>query len=78
MEAYARRALEVAKPDRRLDTNVEFYTAILLDALKLPRDGFTPVFAAAPIAGWTAHAIEQRRTGRLLRPGSVYLGAMPG
>jgi citrate synthase len=77
VEAAARAALAEAKAGRALDTNVEFYTAILLDALKMPRDGFTPVFAAARIAGWTAHAIEQQRTGRLLRPASVYLGAMP-
>lgn len=78
VEAYARRALEAAKPDRRLDTNVEFYTAILLDALKIPRRAFTPIFAVGRTAGWTAHALEQQRTGRLLRPTSIYTGAMPG
>ncbi len=77
VEAAARAALAQAKAGRALDTNVEFYTAILLDSLKIPRNGFTPVFAAARIAGWTAHAIEQQRTGRLLRPGSIYLGPMP-
>jgi citrate synthase len=77
VEAYAREALAKAKPGRRLDTNVEFYTAILLDALKIPRDAFTPIFATGRSAGWTAHAIEQQRTGRLLRPTSVYAGPMP-
>ncbi|WP_442582754.1 citrate synthase/methylcitrate synthase [Mesorhizobium sp. ASY16-5R] len=77
VEAYAREALAKAKPGRRLDTNVEFYTAILLDALKIPRNAFTPIFAAGRSAGWTAHAIEQQRTGRLLRPTSVYAGPMP-
>lgn len=77
VELYARNALALHKPDRRLDTNVEFYTAILLDALKIPRQAFTPVFAAARAAGWTAHALEQQRNGRLLRPASVYIGAMP-
>lgn len=77
VEAYARVALARAKPGRKLDTNVEFYTAILLDALKIPRQAFTPVFAAARTAGWTAHALEQQRIGRLLRPASVYTGAMP-
>lgn len=77
VEAYARQALEAAKPDRKLDTNVEFYTAILLDALAIPRAAFTPIFAAGRVAGWTAHAIEQQRTGRLLRPASHYAGAMP-
>lgn len=77
VEAYAREALARTKPDRVLETNVEFYTAILLDALAIPRQAFTPIFAAGRAAGWTAHAIEQRRTGRLLRPASVYTGAMP-
>jgi len=77
VEAYARRALERAKPDRKLDTNVEFYTAILLDALAIPRQAFTPVFAVGRVAGWTAHAMEQQRTGRLLRPSSVYVGESP-
>jgi citrate synthase len=78
VEAYARAALARAKPGRRLDTNVEFYTAILLDALAIPRQAFTPVFAAARSAGWTAHAREQQRSGRLLRPASLYTGPMPG
>ncbi len=78
VEAYARRALAKAKPDRPLDTNVEFYTAILLDALRIPRTAFTPVFATGRAAGWTAHAREQQRTGRLLRPASLYSGEMPG
>lgn len=76
-EAHARAALAKAKPGRRLDTNVEFYTAILLDALDIPRSSFTPVFAAGRVLGWTAHAIEQARTGRLMRPASIYSGAMP-
>lgn len=77
VEAYARDALRRAKPNRPLDTNVEFFTAILLDALKIPRQAFTPVFAVARAAGWTAHAREQQRTGRLLRPSSAYVGPMP-
>jgi citrate synthase len=77
VEAYAREALRRAKPDRPLDTNVEFFTAILLDALSIPRQAFTPIFAVARSAGWTAHAREQQRRGRLLRPSSVYIGDMP-
>jgi citrate synthase len=68
----------VRYPKRPLDTNVEFYTALLLDALEIPRAAFTPTFAVSRIAGWTAHIEEQVRRGRLLRPGSVYIGAMPG
>lgn len=77
VEAHARAALKARKPDRPLDTNVEFFTAILLDALRIPRQAFTPIFAVARSAGWTAHAREQQRAGRLLRPSSLYTGARP-
>jgi len=77
VEAYIRSALRKKKPERPLETNVEFFTAILLDALDVPRQAFTPIFAVARAAGWTAHALEQRRTGRLIRPSSSYVGAMP-
>jgi len=62
VEAYIRQALRRKNPDRPLDTNVEFFTAILLDALTIPRQAFTPIFAVARAAGWTAHAREQQRT----------------
>ena len=78
VEAYIRRALRQKNPDRPLETNVEFFTAILLDALAIPRQAFTPIFAVARAAGWTAHAREQQRTGRLIRPSSCYVGPMPG
>ena len=77
VETYIRSALRREKPDRPLDTNVEFFTAILLDALSIPRQAFTPIFAVARAAGWTAHAREQQRTGRLIRPSSAYIGPMP-
>jgi citrate synthase len=77
VEAYAREAPRRKKPDHPLDTNVEFFTAILLDALQIPRQAFTPIFAVARAAGWTAHAREQQRRGRLLRPSSAYIGEMP-
>jgi citrate synthase len=77
VEATALKVLERRKPGRRLDTNVEFYTAILLDALGVPREGFTLLFAAGRSAGWVAHAIEQTRTGRIIRPQSRYVGAWP-
>jgi len=78
VEAYIRQALRQKNPDRPLETNVEFFTAILLDALAIPRQAFTPIFAVARAAGWTAHAREQQRTGRLIRPSSSYVGPMPG
>lgn len=77
VEAYIRAALRQKNPERVLDTNVEFFTAILLDALKIPRQAFTPIFAVARVAGWTAHAREQQRTGRLIRPSSAYIGPKP-
>jgi citrate synthase len=77
VEAAALKVLERRKPGRRLDTNVEFYTALLLEALGVPRAGFTPLFAAGRAAGWAAHAIEQERTGRIIRPQSRYVGPRP-
>lgn len=65
------------KPDRRLDTNVEFYTAVLLEAVGLPREAFTGVFAAGRVAGWSAHYFEQRNGGRLIRPEARYVGPAP-
>ena len=76
-EAVERAALEILrehKPDRPLDTNVEFYTALLLEALGLPPASFTCVFAMGRVAGWLAHAREQLAGGRLIRPQSVYVG----
>ncbi|ABI76205.1 citrate synthase family protein [Hyphomonas neptunium ATCC 15444] len=64
-------------PRRTLETNVEFYTALLLEALGLPREAFTAVFACGRIIGWTAHAREQIGEGRLVRPRSVYRGPVP-
>ena len=74
VEATALRLLHERKPDRRLDTNVEFYTALLLHGLGLPTELFTPAFAVGRVAGWTAHALEQLATGRLIRPQSEYVG----
>lgn len=74
VEREALAALARHKPDRPLRTNVEFYTAILLDAVGVPRDLFTPVFAIGRVAGWLAHVLEQRKTGRLIRPTADYVG----
>jgi len=78
VERAAHVKLKARHEDRALDTNVEFYTALLLDALGIPRKLFTPVFAMGRVAGWTAHAIEHHaRKGRLIRPDAVYDGVMP-
>ncbi len=75
VEAVALRLLAAHRPGRRLATNVEYYTALLLHGLGLDTDLFTPTFAVGRTAGWTAHALEQRAAGRLIRPAAVYTGA---
>ena len=77
VEAAALAILRERKPDRALDTNVEFYTALLLEALAFPPSAFTCVFAMGRAAGWIAHAREQLAGGRLIRPQSVYIGPKP-
>jgi citrate synthase len=77
VEAAALKLLKQKKPDRPLETNVEFFTALLLDALGFPRDVFTAVFAMGRAGGWIAHAREQAMSGRLIRPKSHYVGPMP-
>lgn len=77
VEQTALNVLQRRKPGRRLDTNVEFYTAILLDSLGVPREGFTPLFAAGRTAGWVAHAYEQGKAARIIRPQSRYVGPWP-
>ena len=69
--------LAAEKPDRKLDTNVEYYTAILLEALGVSRGSFTCLFACGRVLGWIAHAREQLATQRLVRPASVYVGPRP-
>lgn len=77
VEAAAIAVLKRRKANRRLDVNVEFYTALLLERLGIPRSGFTPVFAAARSVGWIAHALEQQHNGRIIRPDSRYVGPAP-
>jgi citrate synthase len=74
VEAAALRLLEAYKPGRKLQTNVEFYTALLLHGLGLDVPLFTPTFAISRVSGWIAHAFEQRRAARLIRPQSQYAG----
>jgi citrate synthase len=75
VEATALRLLEEQKPGRRLQTNVEYYTALLLHGLGLETALFTPAFALSRVSGWIAHAGEQRRANRIIRPQSEYVGA---
>ena len=74
VEATSLRLLRERKPERRLETNVEFYTALLLHGLGLPSELFTPTFAVGRVLGWSAHCLEQLRDGRLIRPQSAYIG----
>ncbi|HEV3196567.1 MAG TPA: citrate synthase/methylcitrate synthase [Bryobacteraceae bacterium] len=74
VEETALRLLRERKPDRRIETNVEFYTALLLHGLGLPVELFTATFAVGRVAGWAAHCLEQLREGRLIRPQSEYIG----
>lgn len=77
VQAAALAILKERKPDRPLDVNVEFYTALLLEALGFTPDSFTAVFAMGRTAGWLAHAREQALGGRLIRPQSAYVGPIP-
>jgi citrate synthase len=77
VERAAVAALERRKPGRRLEANIEMDAALLLDAIGLPRAAFTPVFAMARSPAWIAHALEQRRSGRMIRPASAYVGPTP-
>ena len=74
VEQAAEAALARRKPDRPLKANVEFATAVLLDAVGVPREAFTATFAAGRVVGWLAHVREQRALGRLIRPASRYVG----
>jgi citrate synthase len=74
LERAALDELRARKPDRVLATNVEFWSAVVLDRAGVPQDLFTALFACARSAGWSAHILEQHRTGRLIRPTAVYVG----
>src|SRR5947209_1432211 len=76
VEELALALLEEEKPGRRLYTNVEFYSAVLLASVGLPGDLFTPAFAMGRVAGWTAHILEQIGNNRLIRPEADYTGPM--
>ncbi|WP_135364213.1 citrate synthase/methylcitrate synthase [Halosimplex halophilum] len=73
-EDIAVEALAEHKPGRDLETNVEFYTAALLDGVGVPKELFTTCFAVSRVGGWTAHALEQLDDNRLIRPLSAYVG----
>ena len=77
VERAALTALAQHRPGRVLATNVEFWSAVVLDHARVPQGLFTPLFVCARTAGWSAHVLEQHRTGRLIRPSSHYAGPGP-
>jgi citrate synthase len=74
LEQAALAELRGRRPDRVLETNVEFWAAIVLDFAEVPANMFTSMFTCARTGGWSAHILEQKRTGRLIRPSAVYVG----
>src|SRR3712207_763950 len=77
LEQAALAELKARKPDRVLATNVEFWSAVVLDTAQVPADLFTSMFTCARVAGWSAHILEQKREARLIRPTAKYVGAAP-
>ena len=77
VEQEALSALAELKPSRQLRTNVEFWTALVLERCGIPRPGFSLTFTTSRVAGWTAHIIEQASHNRLIRPTADYTGPMP-
>jgi len=74
LEQVALKALQERHPERVLATNVEYYSAIVLDVAEIPPPLAPAMFACSRVAGWSAHILEQKRTGRLFRPSAVYVG----
>jgi len=77
LERAALAELHARKPDRVLATNVEFWSAVVLDFAEVPPQMFTSIFTCARTAGWSAHILEQKRSGRLIRPSARYVGPAP-
>jgi citrate synthase len=74
LERAALAELQARKPDRVLATNVEFWSAVVLDFAEVPSHMFTSMFTCARVAGWSAHILEQKRLGRIVRPSARYVG----
>lgn len=74
LEKAALAELHARRPDRVLATNVEFWSAVVLDFAQVPLHMFTSMFTCARTAGWAAHIMEQKQTGRLIRPSARYVG----
>jgi citrate synthase len=77
LEKAALEELHARRPDRVLATNVEFWSAVVLDLAEVPPELFTPMFTCARVAGWSAHILEQKREAKLIRPTAKYIGHGP-
>jgi citrate synthase len=77
LEHVALAVLQERYPERVLATNVEYYSAVVLDAAEIPPPLAPAMFACSRVAGWSAHILEQKRTGRLFRPSAKYVGPAP-
>lgn len=77
LEKSALAALRERRPDRAIETNVEFWAAVVLDFAQVPPHMMAAMFTCARTAGWCAHIMEQKRTGRLVRPAAQYVGEPP-
>ncbi|GHF43790.1 citrate synthase [Amycolatopsis bartoniae] len=77
LEQAALSELRERRPDRPIETNVEFWAAVILDFAKVPPAMMPAMFTSARTAGWAAHILEQKRTGRLIRPSATYVGPAP-
>jgi citrate synthase len=77
LEQAALAELHARRPDRVLATNVEFWSAVVLDLAEVPPELFTPMFTCARVAGWSAHILEQKREAKLIRPTAAYVGEPP-
>jgi citrate synthase len=77
LEKAAIAALAERHPERKMETNVDYWAAVLLDFAEVPGSMMTPLFASARTAGWSAHILEQKKTGRLIRPSARYVGEGP-
>jgi len=76
-EQAALAELRERRPDRPIETNVEFWAAVILDFAAVPAHMMPAMFTSARTAGWSAHIMEQKKTGRLVRPSARYIGPAP-
>jgi citrate synthase len=77
LEEAALAELRERRPDRPIETNVEFWAAVILDFAEVPPHMMPAMFSSARTAGWSAHIMEQKKTGRLVRPSARYVGPAP-